>query len=255
MGLLSRALFGGATILPTWYAASSYTGVQGQKLQAYYGERAYASNYAKGMKATQTGLGIASAYAGLSFLVGGPFTFGALSLLKAGGKSAGRFGGRVGSAAVARGRYKEAMGISSILQGAPKAGRVGGRYEQFTGLAASKKATAKSADRARRVYERAKRHIFRPKKPLSGKKTWFRGSKLDPANWNKVGGKAIFTGWAGVFGAGAATGANAFPRMQNFPVLEAGKVESFRPVFQRMNYSTTGLTQAIHDKRHRTFRP
>jgi len=78
----------------------------------------------------------------------------------------------------------------------------------------------------------------------------FKLPSLNPANWS-VG--TITASQFAAFGGGLAFG-NAMPRINKFPIMEAGTVQAHRPVFQRLNYSTMGLTTALRNKQHRTLK-
>jgi len=74
-------------------------------------------------------------------------------------------------------------------------------------------------------------------------------SKMDPANWTKG---QMFAGGLGMVAAGGIAG-NAYSRgSYHFPIMEAGNVTLAPSTAQRMNFSTVGLTQALHDNRRQT---
>lgn len=71
-----------------------------------------------------------------------------------------------------------------------------------------------------------------------------------PFNWS---GGALWGGGIGVIGAGAAAGYAHGSNQAHFPMLEARNISMATPTTQRLNYSTVGLTQALHDRRGRRF--
>ena len=80
-----------------------------------------------------------------------------------------------------------------------------------------------------------------------------RGARAShPANWNP---KFTFAAGLGVIGAGAVAGHAQGSRsiQHKFPMLEARNVSMATPATRRLNYSTVGLTQALHNRRGRTF--
>ena len=261
MGFLSRLIIGGGTVGAAWYEASSFAEYQGKKLETYYGADVYKANYARGVDLTKTGINIAAAYVGATTLFGRPITKGSAIRYPLGlglpvrgvigaGKGIGRGVGRsvarrFGPPLAARSRHRKALRVDKQLEG------VGpfdwGAYA-FRG---ERIAATREVERSRRIYDRAKKYMLKPRAPLSGRKRWSAG-KLNPLNWSHRGMMATYGGAAV---GGLAAGAYAFPRMNNFPIREAGNVQTFKPVAQRMNFSTVGLTQALHDRRNRTFQP
>ena len=71
-----------------------------------------------------------------------------------------------------------------------------------------------------------------------------------PFNWNP---HVTIGAGLGVIGAGAAAGYQHGRTQTHFPMLEAGNISMATPASQRLNYSTIGLTQALHDRRGRRF--
>jgi hypothetical protein len=78
----------------------------------------------------------------------------------------------------------------------------------------------------------------------------FRWRNLDPASWSRP---TLFRGGIGMMAAGAAGGFVVGRGQQPYPLMESGNISLAKPATQRMNFSTAGLTQALHDRR-RTLR-
>ena len=71
-----------------------------------------------------------------------------------------------------------------------------------------------------------------------------------PFKWNP---KVTMGAGLGILGAGAVGGYKHGRTQTHFPMLEAGNISMATPASQRLNYSTIGLTQALHDRRGRRF--
>ena len=71
-----------------------------------------------------------------------------------------------------------------------------------------------------------------------------------PFNWS---GGGLMGAGLGVVGGGAAFGYAHGRNQAHFPMLEARNISMATPTTQRLNYSTVGLTQALHDRRGRRF--
>jgi len=74
--------------------------------------------------------------------------------------------------------------------------------------------------------------------------------RLNPMNWANG---TLMTAGIGAVGVGATAGYfHGKSRAQN-PMLEAGNISLATPATRRLNYSTVGLTQALHDRARRTY--
>ena len=95
-----------------------------------------------------------------------------------------------------------------------------------------------------------KRHSMYPRQHPGPGPAASRMRMANPWNWSNraIGGAAL-----GVVGAGAAGGYAHGSNQANFPMLEARNISMATPATQKLNYSTVGLTQALHDRRGRRF--
>jgi len=95
----------------------------------------------------------------------------------------------------------------------------------------------------------------RPKTEAVGRKTkgarWARGHgtrKLDPVNWKT---RTRVLGGIGAIGLGVGIGTHGGLSSKRYPTLESSNVSFHKPAQRRMNFSTAGLTQSLHNRANR----
>jgi len=113
--------------------------------------------------------------------------------------------------------------------------------------------TAREVARANRPYRQNYPRPPRPMRREMRKELWSKrrkaiGRGLDVANWRP--GTLFKTGTGLTIGAGIAGGFYGRTR-KPYPIMESGNLTMARPTINRMNFSTAGLTQALHDRSRR----
>jgi hypothetical protein len=253
----------------------------GDKLRAYYGDEKYEKRYQTGINMMSAGVTLASGYGMASSLFGtslgkGRYTSSMFAPLGASsaarlGRRVGKVGGQIKAASVARNKYMTAIGETSVLrkrleaQASTSVGRLGmghtlGRSTIFQAdvLKAKRRASAlkgrytrASGNLGGAIYNALVGPIgsgTSRRRSLGNmlKSKSFSLKSLDPAEWSR---KTLLNTGLMSIGAGAIAGNIHSAGKYQYPLMEAGNISMAPSATQRMNFSTAGLTQALHDKR------
>jgi hypothetical protein len=228
-----------------YFLGQEFLDYQGGKLQAWHGQQDYDTRYRPGIEAASTALTVGAGYTAASALFGGPI---GAELLKGAGRLAAT--PITGPAKMARGKYREYMAVSRAASEMQKSRQFLHKIRTTPSNQFPIGAQQQLIDRGRARYRQAREAYSKLNTPRT-RGTASRNRRkmsLDPAKWNTG---TLFRGGLGVLAGGTFAGSAYAQNRKQYPLMEAGTVSMAPSAVQRMNFSTAGLTQALHDRTNR----